>query len=107
MWARAAWAPPVAILVMTSEEDTLNTVTRTKGEPLALVAVSGHLDRAEVRKRPRSMSMAQIDEALQDYVACQSLEKIGKRLGFDSTTVLKELRLRGVQTRDTHGRERR
>jgi hypothetical protein len=53
------------------------------------------------------MSMAQIDEALQDYVACQSLEKIGKRLGFDSTTVLKELRLRGVQTRDTHGRERR
>jgi hypothetical protein len=60
-----------------------------------------------VSKRTRSMSAAQIDEAVQDYAAGQSLEKIGNRLGFDSTTVLKELRLRGVQMRDTHGRERR
>lgn len=48
----------------------------------------------------------QIDEAVQDYAVGQSLDEIGSRLGFDSTTVLKELRLRGVQTRDTHGRER-
>lgn len=68
--------------------------------------ISGHLDRAGVTKRPRSMSQAQIDEAVRGYTAGQSLEKIGKRLGFDSTTVLKELRLRGVQMRDTHGRER-
>jgi len=50
------------------------------------------------------MSGVQVDETVQDYAAGQSLEMIGKRLGFDSTTVLKELRLRGVQTRDTHGR---
>jgi hypothetical protein len=53
------------------------------------------------------MSEAQIDEAVQDYATGQSLEKIGNRLGFDPTTVLKELRLRGVKIRDTHGRERR
>lgn len=71
------------------------------------VTVSKHLERAGVTKRPRSMSQVQIDEAVQYYAAGQSLEKIGNRLGFDSTTVLKELRLRGVQMRDTHGRERR
>jgi DNA-binding CsgD family transcriptional regulator len=68
--------------------------------------ISGHLDRAGVTKRLRSMSEAQIDIAVQDYAAGQSLEKIGNRLGFDSTTVLKELRLRDVKMRDTHGRER-
>ena len=52
------------------------------------------------------MSEMQIDEAVQDYAAGQSLEKIGNRLGFDSTTVLKELRLRNVPTGDTRGRER-
>lgn len=71
------------------------------------VTVSKHLERAGVSKRPRSMSSVQIDEAVQDYAAGQSLERIGNRLGFDSTTVLKELRLRGVRMRDTHGRERR
>ena len=79
-----------------AKEFTLNRVT-----------VSKHLERAGVDKRPRSMSAAQIDEAALDYTAGQSLEKIGKRLGFDSTTVLKELRLRGVRMRDTHGRDRR
>lgn len=69
--------------------------------------VSQHLDRAGVSKRQPSMSEAQIDEAVQDYAAGQSLDKIGNRLGFDSTTVLKELRLRGVKMRDTHDRERR
>ena len=69
--------------------------------------VSQHLERAGVSKRPRSMTAEQIDEAVQDYVAGQSLQKIGNRLGFDSTTVLRELRRREVQTRDTHGRERR
>lgn len=70
------------------------------------VTVSKHLERAGVTKRPRSMSEAQIDEAVQDYVAGQSLDKIGNRLGFDPTTVLRELRRRGVQMRDSHGRER-
>lgn len=70
------------------------------------VTVSKYLERAGVSKRPRSMNAAQIDEAVQDYTAGQSLNKIGKRLDFDSTTVLKELRLRGVKMRDAHGRER-
>jgi len=51
------------------------------------------------------MSSAQIEEAVQISSPAKSLEKIGKRLGFDSTTMLKELRLREVQMRDTHGRE--
>jgi len=71
------------------------------------VTVSKHLERAGVPKRPRSMNNAQIDEAVQCYADGQSLDMIGNRLGFDSTTVLKELRLRGVRMRDTHGRERR
>ena len=71
------------------------------------VTVSKHLERAGVIKRSRSMSEVQIDEAVQDYGGGQSLDKIGNRLGFDSTTVLRELRLRGVRMRDTHGRERR
>ena len=71
------------------------------------VTVSKHLERAGVSKRPRSMNNEQIDAAVQDYAAGQSLDMIGKHLGFDSTTVLKELRVRGVQTRDSHGRERR
>jgi len=54
------------------------------------VTVSNHLERAGVSKRPRSMSEAQIDEAVQDYAAGQSLDTIGKHLGSDSTTVLKE-----------------
>ena len=69
--------------------------------------ISARLDRAGVSKRPRSMSQTQIDEAVQHYASGQSLEKIGNGLGFDSTTVLKELRLRGVKMCDTHGRERR
>ncbi len=76
--------------------------------------ISGHLDRAGVRRRPRSLSEAQIDEAVELYESGLSLEKksglslekIGNRLGFDSTTVLKELRLRGVRMRDTHGRQK-
>ena len=70
------------------------------------VTVSKHLERAGVSKRPRSMSEEQIDTAVWDYATGQSLEKIGNRLGFDSTTVLKELRLRGVRMRDTHGRQK-
>lgn len=53
------------------------------------------------------MSEAQIDDAVQDYASGQSLEKIGNRLGFDSTTVLRELRRRDVKMRDAHGREQR
>jgi len=49
----------------------------------------------------------QIDEAVQDYGAGQSLKKIGNGLGFDSTTVLRELRRCGVKMRVAHGRERR
>jgi len=52
------------------------------------------------------MSAAQIEEAVQENVDGQSLEKIGKRLGVDFTTVLNELWLRGVQMRDPHSRGR-
>ena len=71
------------------------------------IAKEFKINRAGVPKRPRSMNNAQIDEAVQCYADGQSLDMIGNRLGFDSTTVLKELRLRGVRMRDTHGRERR
>ena len=70
------------------------------------VTVSKHLERVGVTKWPRSMSDSQIDEAVQDYAAGQSLEKIGNKLGFDSTTVLRELRRRDVRMRETHGRAR-
>lgn len=56
--------------------------------------------------RPKGMSELEIGEAVQDYQAGQTLAQIGKRLGFNATTVLMALHARGVKTRDPHGRER-
>ena len=73
---------------------------------ISKTTVIDHLNRDAVARRPRSMSAEQIDKAQATYASGLSLAKTGKRLGFDSTTVLKELRKRNVRTRDTHGRER-
>lgn len=69
--------------------------------------VSEILHRNEVSMRRRGLSPEQVDEAVRLYEGGWSLARIGQRMGVYPTTVLTRLRERGVQTRDTHGRELR
>lgn len=70
------------------------------------VTVIDHLNRADVKRRPRGMSDVQINEAVRLYASGVSLARIGERLGFSARTIQSRLRERGVRFRDTHGRER-
>lgn len=70
------------------------------------VTVIDHLNRADVKRRPRGMSDVQINEAVRLYASGLSLARIGERLGFSARTVQSRLRERGVRFRDTHGKER-
>ena len=87
-------------------ESGLAVIDLARKYNISKTTVIGHLNRDAVTRRPRSMSTEQIDQAQAMYIRGLSLANIGGQLGFDSTTVLKELRKRNVRTRDTHGRER-
>ena len=56
--------------------------------------------------RRRGHSLDQVDDTVHLYGLDWSLARVGERLGVDHTTVLTELRERGILTRDTHGRSR-
>jgi len=60
------------------------------------------LDRHSARQ-PRGLGGAAVDEAIRLYGQGLSLKKVG-RLGVDAATIRKYLLLRGVRTRDSHGR---
>lgn len=77
-----------------------------KALSLHKVTVIDHLDRANVERRPRSMSETQIDDAVRLYASGLSLASIGTQLGFNASTVRSMILRRGVKTRDSHGRER-
>ena len=68
--------------------------------------VSDYLHRANVPMRLAGLSPEQVDEAVTLYKSGWSLSKIDQRLGFSESTVLRQLRARGIPIRDTHGRER-
>ena len=68
--------------------------------------VSAILHRHDVPMRRRGLSPDQIDEAVRLYGEGWSLARVGEWMGVDPTTVLTRLRERGMQMRDTHGRER-
>jgi DNA-directed RNA polymerase specialized sigma24 family protein len=53
------------------------------------------------------LSPEQIQHAVLMYAKGQSLVTIGKLLGVNAETVHTRLREKGVQIRDTHGRETR
>ena len=65
------------------------------------------LKRNGVSMRRHGLSPQQTDESARLYEAGWSLARIGQKMTVDPTTVLTRLRERGVQTRDTHGRELR
>lgn len=68
--------------------------------------VVAQLNKADVERRPRTMSDEQIDEAHRLYESGWSLARVGDRLGFTARTVQLRLRELGVVFRDTHGRVR-
>ena len=67
---------------------------------------SAILRRHSVDMRLRGLSPDQADDAIHLYNYGWSLARIGEHLSVDPTTVLNQLRERGVPTRDTHGRPR-
>jgi hypothetical protein len=68
--------------------------------------VSAILHRHGVDMRQHGLSPSQVDDASRLYNSGWSLAKIGEHLRVDPTTVLNQLRKRGIPTRDTHGRPR-
>jgi hypothetical protein len=54
----------------------------------------------------RGLSHQQVDTTIHLYNLGWSLAQVGQHLGIDHTTVLTQLRERGVPTRGTHGRPR-
>jgi hypothetical protein len=61
---------------------------------------------ARVAMRNQGLSDGQIEEAERLYETGWSLARIGGKFGVDHTVVRRQLMLRGVPMRDTHGRER-
>lgn len=69
------------------------------------VTISAVLRRQGVALRRTSPTPEQIDEMVHLYETGYSLAKVGDRLGFNATTVLSQLKMRGVATRDAHGHD--
>ncbi|TWP33607.1 ArsR family transcriptional regulator [Leekyejoonella antrihumi] len=67
--------------------------------------ISRHLKRNGVVMRRQSPSRAEVDHMVQLYESGLSLVRVGKRVGCDAATVRAHLISRGVQTRDSHGRD--
>jgi hypothetical protein len=68
--------------------------------------VTQHLQRNGVPLRRRGLDDPQIDQAVHLYRQGWSLARIGTSLSVDAHTVRTALRARGVQMRDTRGRDR-
>jgi hypothetical protein len=68
--------------------------------------VSELLVKAGVR-RPRSLTIEEVDKSVKLYQRGWSCARIGRHLDRDTGTVWLALKAAGVQLRDTHGRERR
>jgi DNA-binding CsgD family transcriptional regulator len=73
---------------------------------IARHTVSERLKRAEVAMRHRSPSKDVIDEMVRLYGSGLSLANVGKRVETSAGTVQRYLQVRGVRSRDTHGRSR-
>ncbi|WP_280265761.1 helix-turn-helix domain-containing protein [Nocardia wallacei] len=60
---------------------------------------------ATIRKQ-RRLTDTEINHAITSYQQGESLARIGQRLGVAHTTIRTALRRRGIDRRDTHGRQR-
>ena len=68
--------------------------------------VSARLKKAEVSLRLQSPTTNVIDSMINLYSSGLSSIEIAERLGFCANTVRKSLQEKGIQLRDTHGRDR-
>ena len=68
--------------------------------------VSAQLKRQGIRLRLHSPTAADVDQMVLLYQSGLSLAKVGLHTGFVARTVQRSLWSRGLQLRDTHGRER-
>jgi AraC-like DNA-binding protein len=68
--------------------------------------VARRLKGAGVTLRLHGPTSANIDNMVRLYASGLSLVAVGERLGFTAETVRHYIQARGVQTRDTHGRDR-
>jgi transposase len=64
------------------------------------------LDRQGVTRRPRSLTLAQVERAVELYAEGWSVARIGDTLDVWGSTVLRALQKAGVRLRDPQGRER-
>lgn len=69
------------------------------------VTISAVLKRQGVALRRASPTPEQIDRMVHLYETGYSLAKVGDRLGFNATTVLHQLKVRGIPTRDARGHD--
>lgn len=69
------------------------------------VTISAVLKRQGIALRRTSPTPEQIDKMVHLYETGYSLAKVGDRLGFNATTVLHQLKVRGIPTRDAHGHD--
>lgn len=68
--------------------------------------VAVHLKRRGIPSRLQSPTAPDVDEIARLYGSGLSLAKVGMRTDFVARTVQRSLWSRGLQLRDTHGRER-
>ena len=68
--------------------------------------VAQQVKRSGLAVRLYSPSGAAIEEMVKLYISGLSLDAVGSQLGFSGDTVRKYILLSGVQTRDSHGRNR-
>ena len=85
------------------------------GATLHALAAEFGCGRTTINRRLRAMGIQarrvrptddEVDQMVALYEAGRSLAQVGDVLGFDPTSVMKYLRLRGVALRDTQGRNR-
>ena len=85
------------------------------GEPSTALMAAFGLSKGSVLKvlreagavmRNQGLNDGQIEEAQQLYEIGWSLARVGEKFGVDHGTVWRQLVKRGVQMRDTHGRQR-
>ena len=98
-----------AAALLSAEARYLEGATlREAAKPLGIshMRLASLLRKRGVRIRSCSPTSEEVDEMVRRYERGESLARIGTKLGYQPNTVRTQLILRGVKTRDTHGRER-
>ncbi|MBX3088404.1 MAG: hypothetical protein KF742_07920 [Cryobacterium sp.] len=84
--------------------ETLRTVASTLG--IGRPRLASLFRERGLRVRRLSPTDAEVNEMIYRYERGESLARIGTKLGFHANTIRTRLLEHGIETRDTHGRER-